>query len=632
MTEGRILGQKPDIRYLVERESSAPIGGEPVVRAANRITPEMIESLNKKVAGLLGKIDKLQSEIKRTTREYVPVHEKAYEVRHALRSLFPGRPEDKIFFDEYVAALEYKFKRTDVNSLQLISVLSGNSEVDARLIEEAEWAAGDDISAADVVSMFSQFLLLRVANTILQPHSAKDAADMAAPKMPPGTERAPMAGKIVLGLAALLYQIADNAESARSLLKDTLKGTDLEGMDTDEVMAQAQAQEKDPAVAQYDRTRGPYYWDCIDRSVNDYVANTNEPGYEGWASYSATQAYKSEFHQTSGEMGAYGRTAGEAAESSWQMSKDMYRLILYRADSANEQLNKIAAVLSSRITSDVLCCLVLFIGAIPTDHLKVVRAALSIAANGLTVNFNSAMAGWASKVNSFMAEQLLEPVLHALDKHYSRFVKYQLDLLDKARWKDPDTYDAVMKCTPVDMLLEFSFYGLDQLYKILQRLVMKAWRRVEVKQVKGNFSWKLLADVKSAKVILNILDKVVEAIERGNLCAREGGHTPSAEEVEQLTQQLADGFAPSISVPVGDETSNPFEVFKVKPFNSSLGFPVMAEEAPSEGVAKVPVKFRIADCMRQNNPQQLLKALGLSVQLSRELRHARNVDKARPNS
>jgi hypothetical protein len=99
-----------------------------------------------------------------------------------------------------------------------------------------------------------------------------------------------------------------------------------------------------------------------------------------------------------------------------------------------------------------------------------------------------------------------------------------------------------------------------------------------------------------------------------------------------LTNQLLNDLPPSVNVPAGDEMSNPFEVFKVKPFNSSLGFPVLAGDTPLEGSSQTPVKFRIADCMRQNNPQQLLKALGLSVQLSRELRHARNIDKARPNS
>lgn len=639
--DARSLGRRPSIDYYIERKTSAPIGGEPVQRAKEAITPEMVTKLTSNVSKLIGKIGKLQDEIKRTTREWIPVHEQAYEVRHALRQLFPGRPEDKIFFDEYVSSLEYQFSRTNINSMQLISMLTGNSEVDSRLIDQAQWAAGDGIDVKELAIITGQMLLLRVANMILQPESSKDAADIAAPKLYPGTERAPMAAKVLIGLAALLLQIAENVDSVKDLLKESVKGTNFEGMDTDAIVAQAMAQGPNESVSRYDKSKRPYYNDTISRYSNDYLAATQEPGYEGWSSYSALEAYRSEFQQTHGEMTGHGdptqaylgavQERSEGITAAYEMSRDIYRYILYRAVSANDQVNQIAAILSSKLTSDVLCCLVIFVGSIPTQQLKLLRFALSVAANGLSYNMNSAISGMASRVNSYLAEQFLEPVLHSVDKTYNKFVSQILAILDKNRWADQETYDAVMKCTPVDMVLELGFYGLDQLKRYLKFLITKAWRRVEVKQVKGDFSWRVMADCKWAKTYLRILDKVIESVERGNLCAREGGNTPSADEIEDLTNRLAEGMSPAIRVPVGE--GNPFEVFALKEFNSSLGFPVQASESQPEGEALAPVKFRIADCMRQNaSPQQILKALGLSVQVSRDMRYARNIEKSRPSS
>jgi hypothetical protein len=634
--DGNRLSYQPDIKYFKDRNLRLTEGSpEAADREAELVLPEMVAELDRKVKGVLGKIAALQDEIKRTTKNYISVHDQAYEVQQALRTLFPDRPSNIIMLDQYVLGLEWTFRRSSVNMDRLINVVTGNTEVDARLIDQMSWESSDSVSPEELAIIAGQFLLTKMANKIMKPYTCQDSANIAAPKLYPGTERAPATAQIMIGLAALLLQIAENRDAVKKAVNKAIEDFPMLGGNAESVVAQAEALGKDPSIDEWQKGLRPYHWDVLVRYVQDFLGNTTDPGYEGWQVYEQMEAHKNSMASVEAEFDHYGRTTAEATASAWQLSMDMYRMMFFQTVDTNEQVNKAATILSSKELNYLLCCLVIFGGSIPTKHLKLLRFALSIQSNGLSVDLSASLEASRNKANSFLAERVLEPILQGIDRFFAKYAKEALALVDRNQWKDKELYDILMACASVDQVIEYGLRGIEKLKDKLVELLMRVWNRLEVKSVKGNLSWRLMADSKRCRQLLSTIDKIIEGVERGNLCAREGGTTPTADEIEEFVNRFNSGLSAPVNVPT---EGDPYEVFTLKPFASSTGimFPE-ADELDASGSmdnqATGMKRFRVEDCLRRNaNPQELLKALGLSVQLGRDLRDASNIDKSRPNT
>jgi len=632
--DGGRLGFQPDIKYFRERSLQDTSGSpEAQEKADQNITPSMVVRLNKRIKGVIGKINKLQDEIKRTAKDYIPVNERAYEVKHALQTLFPEEPDNIIQLYQYIEALEWTYRRTGMDMDQLIISITGNTEVDARIIEEMSWESSDYVPPEELAIIAGQFLLCKMANRVMKPYNSKDAADVAAPKLYPGTERAPSTAQILIGIAALLLQIAENRKAVEGAIKKTLDDFGILGNDAGEIVAQAEAIGKDPSVEEWQKGQRPYYWDVIVRYVQDFLDNTQETDYEGWQIYEAMEGHKDTLVASEKEFDDYGRTEEEVEQSLWDLSLDMYRMMLFQTVDTNEQVDAAATILSSRGLQYRLCCLALFFGAFDTKGLKLFRFALSIHASGLSIDLGGALAASRNRVNSFLAERVLEPILHRIDKFFNHYTKDLLKAVDRDQWEDKELYDIMMACTPVDQAIEYCLRGLERLKAMLLVQLQKVWRRVELKSIKGNWTWRIMADSKRARQILAVVDAIIAAIERGNLCAREGENVPTVEEVEEFVNR----FSVDLPVPIEVETEgDPFEVFTIKPIVAVSGFkfPEADELEASASIDSTGLKrFRVEDCLRQNaDPQEVLKSLGLSVQLNRDLRDARIIERSRTDS
>ena len=74
----------------------------------------------------------------------------------------------------------------------------------------------------------------------------------------------------------------------------------------------------------------------------------------------------------------------------------------------------------------------------------------------------------------------------------------------------------------------------------------------------------------------------------------------------------------------------PFETFNPEPFESELGLSVQVPSLPRQEDGAT--TFRVPDCLRQQtNIRDALKALGLGIQLDKDLINARIVDPAKTN-
>lgn len=614
---GRDFGDKPDLKYFKDRKISGVSRPSPEARAKIdiEVTPAMVEELHRQVDGIIGKIGILQDEIRRTAKERIPVIADAQEVRHALRILYPEWDENWIHIDQYIESLHYLYSRSKINSVDLTAAMMGNLEVDGRKLDRAQWMSSDGISDADLAIMFGQYLLCMVANRILQPYSAPNMQQIAATKIIyPGTEAVPASAQILIGLAALLLQVAENVDAVRGLIDDTVGSLEqFAGLNTDDIMAQAQAQGKDPLIDRYLQGQRPYHHDLIIRYVQDFLRENQEPGYEGWDVYSPLEDTKIDMVSARTEIARYGKTEEEGVNVSFNMSTDMYRLQSFRAHATNSWLDRLATLLSSKLASNLLCCLVMYLGALPTERLQMLRFGLAIAAGGLNIDVGVSFKNFGARVNSFLSEQVLEPILHLVDQHFHRFSAEVLAALDPDQWSDPELYDVVTTCYPINALFEYALNGVERLRAMLKNLIRRAWRRIRVKQLNGGWALRISADSMMAKVLLKLVDSLIQAVERGNLCAREGGRSPSPDEVENFVDRLSGGFGVPIEVPT---EGDPFVVFTPTPFKTAQGLDVMIG-SPGEEERE----FRATDCFRENaRPDVVLKALGMSLQMDRELR------------
>ena len=581
-----MMNNRPDLRHYKERVTSAPADKETVERDELDVTPEQMDELREHNEGVLHKLTLLEDEIARTTNKTIPVNDRAFEVKKALRALYPESSDTFITFDQYKRSLAYKASRYQIDSSKIVKVITGNAELDSRLLTEAQWEASDEVYPHELAIIAGQYLLCMVANRIMQPYSAQNMQQVAAPKIYPGTETAPATAQILIGLAALLLQVAQNREEVVGLLEETMKdaGETLAGMTADELVSQATEQGRDELLTKFDKSKNPYYQDVISRYCCDYVRNSSDPGYEGWVAQEAVVSNRSDADQTVNEMAAY---TGDT------MGINMYRAMTAKTSDINTQLDYIAAALRSKPARDMLCCFVSFVGSLPTLQLKLYRTALEFAANGVSFDLSSNMAAVSLRVNTFLSEQILEPVLHALDKFYRKFTGPLLSLLDRDNWPNPETYDIVMLCTPVDESIEYALIGLELLKKNLENSLRMMWRRLEVKSIKGRTTWRLLADCRMAKILLKLVDTVNELVEQGNLCARNDGTVPSIDEMETVTATIAGTIPESINVPTGGD---PYKTFSPKPIVAKSGISMGGVE---DSKSDAQPAMRTSDCIRQ---------------------------------
>jgi hypothetical protein len=251
----------------------------------------------------------------------------------------------------------------------------------------------------------------------------------------------------------------------------------------------------------------------------------------------------------------------------------------------------------------------MYFSAIPTAKLKLLRSIASIAANGMGIKAKANLSGLSSDTNQMIAERIVTPAMHAIDEVMDRHLAEFYELLDPTKLKEisKDTMDIIMECTPLSALMEYGMTGLEELKKLLRKLIKKAWKRTQSKSVQGKYTVKLMADSKLAKVLLAYIDAAISAIDQGNLCAKKN-HRPSLDELEGLVNNMAADTPVTLNLPTGGD---PFTTFNGKPFETSRGiiFPrhKIGKETQEPGSA-----FRIADCANSSvDPRVLFSALGI---------------------
>ena len=608
----------PEFNYQRERKLNLPpTAGEPTVAPVEpEVTAEMTQELFRQLEGVIGKNNTLLAEIKRTTPTRIPVHPSAATVRTALRILYPGQSEDFISFDQYLESLDFVDKETNIDPIRLNSAMTGDGPVDSRLVSEAVLSQGTELSTEELLVMSGQIALLSIANKMMQTWQSSNTQQAVAGKMPPATEVASTATQLAVGIATILAQGIINKEDARSALKASFKDS-VSSANIDSAVDDAAAQQPDPVMEGYLKTKNAENYEYIREYTQSHVTNTDDPGYEGWIAAEEAHTTRGNLQSSSNQADKYLTSAGAPIA----MVPEMYKLIACKTNSANSRTDKLAAILSSKYTKDLLCCFTRFVGAIPTDQLKLMEVVLKIAANGISLDLGAAAAAVYDRANSLLEQRVLEPILHTVNQFFSRAATKILALIDPSEYSDPSIVDTIFICTPIEELFKYVLSALEKLRVMIVKYIHKYWRRIQLKNKMGSIKIQILADSKRCKVLLKLLRTALQSIENGNMCAQGDQRTPSPEDISDVLDEVERELPPSIAVVTDGDPYTTFSSEEMNSLISAEGIKVLqpiSEKRP-DGTSAVGTE----DCARAIiNDKTLKEFLARSDQLSMDVNDA----------
>jgi hypothetical protein len=634
MSDGETISRRPNFQYRKDRVISAPESKEAEEVMEETILPAMVAELARRNKGLAGKIKTMQDVVTKTAREAIPVHPDAVEVRQALRILYPDRDLNFVYYDQYLNSLKYEFARASADPINLSGLLTGNTEIDSRLINREVWKASDDMDPVELAIVLGQFLLAQLANRIMQPYSSQNTQQQVSTKIiPPSSEQASAQSQMLIGLAALLLQMLENVQSVKDVISETIgKYEAFAGMSVDEIVKRAEEEVPDDAVQRHQKGQRPYWEDVIKRYCDDFVRETLETGYEGWALYPALEDAWIDTVELDREFEFYGGNIKAATSTRTPMSNDMYDYYLDRLRLANEWVDKASRVLNHRYTQKAICCLIMILGRIPTKHLYLFRAGLELSAQGISFDMSASLNSMAMNGNSFIEQKVIEPIMNRIDRFIKQYSDESLEAMDPGNWaKDPtgqlsdsQVAELVLKCTPFNELMDLVVDSWARLGEMLKRLLRRAWRRIKAKSVKGGLSLELMAESKSAKVLLRMLNEVINAIERGNLCAQDDNRVPTPEELGDLLEGFRQSAPQTFPFVTGGD---PYETFNPVTFTTPLGFEIDDRDLPVEDALAGTGDFQMADCIRRyQNLDEVLTAFRIQESIGRDLRDASYFD------
>jgi hypothetical protein len=602
----------PKFSYRRERQiTPEETNAEAQVREDAEISDEMVEELFDQVQSLLDKTDMLDAEVKRTANPFIPVHEDALEVQLALRTLYPEARDDVITFEQFILSLQYLERQAQLDPVKINELMTGNQVVDGRILNRETTMAATHATPEEILVMGGQFLLLAVCNRMLQTFQAPNTQLSVAGKQPAGAELGPTILQFLVGLAAIMLQTLTNEKEVTQVLNESF-GDAMTAMRTtpEAVITEAKNRAPDELMMRYGQSRSEEHQAAIRQYSTDYVIKSTEPGYEPWIAAGEIRDVKNDLQASASEITNYGRTVGEIATAPYTMSAEIYKLMLCRNMNSNSRLDKLAAVLSSKYSADLVCCFVRFAGAIPVDTLKQMRLMLHLAANGMSIDLSEAFNAATDRLNAHLERQLLEPIMHTVDNFFRSASERLTNLLDPSQHSDPEAFKSLLICTPIDEAFTYILSALQRLRGYLTSQIRRYWTRLELKSMHSSVKIEVLADSKRAKIILRLMDSVIEALDRGNLCAREDERTPSPEDAREYVDRLVQGLPAAVQVPTdGADPYKTFSSVEMQEFKSAEGISVLRpidkdSEHGLRDCARVNVTDRTTAAFRERGASQ----------------------------
>lgn len=200
----------------------------------------------------------------------------------------------------------------------------------------------------------------------------------------------------------------------------------------------------------------------------------------------------------------------------------------YEANSFERGLDIVAQVLDTKLSKDVICCLVRFLGHIDVDLLRKMRAILSIFLNsqaryfsGMIENLSAYLLNW---VRETVVRLIMELVQAILDKIYRLVAEFLADL--------EGDFGALEDCPLIVELIQALLDALEIVMQDIEELVYNFIRTIEfnislsagLSEIDGGqrFAFMIIHKKRSIRRLIYLIDRVLYYLESGiELCDKE---------------------------------------------------------------------------------------------------------------
>jgi len=363
----------------------------------------------------------------------------------------------------------------------------------------------------------------------------------------------------------------------------------------------------DPGPAS--RVRKEQFTDRDFAAIKEYAdqVKAEDSDYADWDLSQEAVATAKEMGSTVSELKEWRDTTKAMAG----LPKDMYDVTRCNIDGSNLNLDMTASLLSSHYAADMVCCLVRWLGSdgFSTEALKTMRSILKFAANGMTIDLKKINAALQSLFRKKLEKLILEPIIHSIRKLFKKWTKELSEWIDPKSHVDEDASEEKQKhqlnnwkqlfsCTPIDEMIRHLIVALRHMEKFLIKLIKIWWDSTKEKNRGWRLKLETLGDKKSIDSQIRVLDAVIEAIEKGKLCAKKDTKYPDEDTLRELTRGILNQTPPMLplSPPEGKE-EDPYWRFNPVAFNTPSGLRIASWEKSADQERDVD-KIAAKDCIK----------------------------------
>lgn len=605
---------KPNIGPDKEREVNQSEFQEPDPLIDGSIAPdEDTEELIQDVEKVEGKAKRLFDAAAAVCRKKkVPVIERASEIKEAVNRLDPESDGSTISFELYMQAKERSNRQLDDDEvLKFAGDLTGTVIVDAGV--NLNKKDSDSIPSLNAVKHFA---LLYLANQLLAGPLSNETQKQTSAKEPKGAESPGMFSSwiVTLGLMSAMHS-EDGKKGLKSIhasmeqLFETAAELDIPSHIMNEIdSVDNYASQIKPARELVTDHLKDSDWAKMEQYADDWLANTEEPGYEDWFIASLAKETGRAMHMSGNELHKWadaatlGGLSYNKNKAGLDLPNDTYKYHRCKTNHANLRLDMLAAALHSNYSADMVCCLILFLGSdnIDLNALKALRTFLGLLLKGLSLDLGKLHAKMMSSYRKALGKALLEPIFHDLRKLFAKVGK------DIQKWlaSDEDKWKKLFACTPIDEMFTYLLKALKNLEKILFKLIKQMWDDTKFKGNIGKLTVGSIADKKRLTQFIAILNGVIKAVEKGRLCAKEDTVYPPTEEARRVADLLLGDMPqpPELDLP---DPEDPYADFLPVTFDTPNGIRIRPAHETSKGNFDIK-EISPKDCIKRMTEENAL--------------------------
>lgn len=312
-----------------------------------------------------------------------------------------------------------------------------------------------------------------------------------------------------------------------------------------------------------------------DYCINWLHSNMLEPGYAEWHSYidlrrgsahmnaqlSVAPAYSPQFRRhamqagyirysmpaiVSHDLGSYTDPASgntfeypeigtvnygemnEEEEDNWlEIDLDLMDYLEFSVESYNDMADRWAQMLAfDPWTKRFICCFANFTGSLDPDALRAFRGILEVFAKGINFDFGKLLSDLFKQFDINWKEFLYYEIMEIINEIFDKAIEQVTKITNNSQ------FAGVLICFPVEIIFEFIFDTLAELREYVKNLFNEMYQRTRLDGSMFDLKIGILAESKFMRMILQILDAVLYALETGINCETDG------EAVEKLVQEI----------------------------------------------------------------------------------------------